>query len=155
MSLAIFHDWGCPICSTIQRLASQLFLLGDPRPWSLRRNVGWECQEVPLCDNLTSVQNGNGYAFAPSTTVFQLWSPAPFISLYHFSLDLSTFSLSLWILSSECMKTLISYLKLSIWINHTSESIWAYHGMLRCVLWPLTGCDYISIPLMILFYFFP
>lgn len=155
MSLATFHDWGCPICSTIQRLASQLFLMGDRRPWSLRRNVGWECQEVPLCDNLTSVQNGNGYAFAPGSTVFQLWSPAPFISLYHFSLDLSTFSLSLWILSSECMKTLISSLKLSIWINHTSESIWAYHGMLRCVLWPLTGCDYISIPLMILFYFFP
>lgn len=69
---------GCPNSSKIQRLASQLFLGGDPRPWPLRMDVIWECTEMPLCDNITKVQNGSGSAFAHSTPVFQLRSPALF-----------------------------------------------------------------------------
>lgn len=156
MSVATLHDWVAPPV-----LRSRGYISALPGGWSRALIPEKECGSGMWRGS--SVWSSNKWAewqwicFCSKYYSVPALVSSPFYkSIYHFSLDLSTFSLSLWILSSEYMKTLIFYLKLSIWINHTSESIWAYHGILRCVLWPLIGCDCISTPLMIFFLnFFP
>lgn len=78
-----------------------MIILGPDLILPVKRDVSWECKVMPWCDNLTSVQNGNGSAFAPSTAVFQLRSLAFFLSPYYFCLDSSTFFFSLWILCQQ------------------------------------------------------